>query len=482
MVNLVEMVQRLHNQASQQSDRLAILDLHRHQSIAFAQLNQAAEQFAILLQNSGVQAGDTVLVLLSMSIDLPVALLALLQLEAIIWFVEPSVGHHHLKRHDFPFPKALIAHWNTHLRHFRSPAYRRIPIHFSIGFPFPGTISWSADTAPLPRSPSNTGKTVLTTRSIDLLTHLASGATSLILSVDQAASDLQPARMLRQIQKYQPNAMTASPDGLEQLADFCERRSLKLLNFHRLLSDGTPMLPRLLDRLQTRAPQAEITSVYGSPNLHSIARITYRQIQMPEMAAMSTGKGLLVGEPDLGLQLRIVRDRPEQAVSSLTEQAFAGWCLSNQQVGEIVVQDGLNRDRLNVLQGAEPPDQTMEVAGVIWHRTGDAGYVDEQGRLWLLGRCNTRIEDEQGVLYPFAVEVAASFHDGVRRTAIVSQQGQRILLIELKRSAVRDAVAREACLNTLKLVLNWAKIQTFQVVPSVSKSLKNQNTYVQKNG
>ena len=57
-------------------------------------------------------------------------------------------------------------------------------------------------------------------------------------------------------------------------------------------------------------------------------------------------------------------------------------------------------------------------AGLRWHRTGDAGYLDERGRLCLLGRCSARIQDSHGTLYPLSVEHATLQHECVRHAAV----------------------------------------------------------------
>ena len=76
----------------------------------------------------------------------------------------------------------------------------------------------------------------------------------------------------------------------------------------------------------------------------------------------------------------------------------------------------------------------------IWHRTGDAGYIDGQGRLWLLGRVSQAIHDEQGTLYPFCVECILDAHFGIRG-AILARNGERIVVIE-KNAANPDDVLR----------------------------------------
>jgi acyl-CoA synthetase (AMP-forming)/AMP-acid ligase II len=73
-------------------------------------------------------------------------------------------------------------------------------------------------------------------------------------------------------------------------------------------------------------------------------------------------------------------------------------------------------------------DATTKLAldGAIWHRTGDAGRIDMQGRLWLLGRKDGRI----GSFYPFSVESVGRSWPGVRAAALAERAGNTVLATE----------------------------------------------------
>src|SRR5690606_34695162 len=88
----------------------------------------------------------------------------------------------------------------------------------------------------------------------------------------------------------------------------------------------------------------------------------------------------------------------------------------------------------------------------------DAGYLDTEGRLWLLGRAQARISDNRGTIYPFAVECAASRIDGVRRSALVQHAGKRLLIVEPTRGAPADLP------DVLARQLPWARLDAVRLM------------------
>lgn len=338
------------------------------------------------------------------------------------------------------------------------------------------------------------GDVDLTTLPIFVLANLASGVTSLIPSVDlRYPGKIDGTAVMRQIQRHQPTSTAASPAFLERLVDACDRHSTQLPSLRRIFSGGAPVFPKLLERVQAIAPQAQVTAVYGSTEAEPIAHIAYHDLQPVDRTNMISGSGLLTGHPVAELQLRILSDQWGTPIQALTQAEFAGQCLAAGGVGEIVVSG--NHVLPGYLHGQGDAETKFRVDGIPWHRTGDAGYLDAQGRLWLLGRCSAqlgsaapeaagagldsglKIPSEMGVsnagvsnlsvsnsgdrlylfaLYPFAVEAAAHHQPGVRRTALVSHRGRRVLLIEW------EPQGEAKYLEDLQRSLRWAAIQEFR--------------------
>jgi olefin beta-lactone synthetase len=57
--------------------------------------------------------------------------------------------------------------------------------------------------------------------------------------------------------------------------------------------------------------------------------------------------------------------------------------------------------------------------GAIFHRMGDVGYFDSDGRLWFCGRKFHRIVTAGGTLFPVACEGIFNRHPAVYRSALV---------------------------------------------------------------
>ncbi len=282
---------------------------------------------------------------------------------------------------------------------------------------------------------------------IVLLANLASGVTSLIPNADlRYPGAIDPGPVVAQIETHQAVRSAASPAFFECLARYCAQTQRTLPGLKKLYSGGAPVFPRLLDQMQQLAPQADVVAVYGSTEAEPIAHVARHQIQPEEIQAMLHGKGLLAGLPVKEIRLRIFRDQWGQPVGPYTEAQFTAACLPTGQPGEIIV----SGDHVlpGYWRGQGDEETKFKVDGVVWHRTGDAGYLDERGRVWLLGRCAARIQDQRGTLYPFAAETAVYQDRRIRRAALVSHRNKRMLAVEFydradakDLRAVQDAVA-----------------------------------------
>jgi acyl-CoA synthetase (AMP-forming)/AMP-acid ligase II len=503
-MNIVEV---LKTQASQHPQSVALIEPQRKNSrpFTFSQIEDASARAATLLFYAGLRAGDAVLVFQPISADLYITLLAIFRLKLVAVFIDPSAGIGHIDRCcELIPPKALIASPKAHLLQLRSPALRQVPIKFSTGLRLPGTRSWNRwrrcvkkmDIEPgeqntpalITFTSGSTGEPkvavrthgflldqhrvlakelnlshadrVLCTLPIFVLSHLGSGVTSLIPHADlRRPGFIKAGPIIRQIQADKITNIEASPAFFECIVKYCLKHHITLPGLKKILTGGGPIFPRLLDQLQNLAPNAQIVAVYGSTEAEPIAQIPKESIDDKDIQAMTAGKGLLAGPPVKDIHLRIIPDRWGSPIAPLSRSQFESLCLPPGKAGEIVV----SGDHVlpGYWKGRGNSETKFTVSEAIWHRTGDAGYLDTKGRLWLLGRCIARIEDPCGILYPFAVESAVSEHPNLRRSACIAYNNQRILAVELEHTNGSNHMA------ALKAKLTWAGIDRVEILKRI---------------
>ena len=140
---------------------------------------------------------------------------------------------------------------------------------------------------------------------------------------------------------------------------------------------------------------------------------------------MQSGRGILAGHPIRDIRCRVLADRWGEGYGPITVQQLEDLTLLAGQRGEIVVSGK------HVLP--DYPDEEanrtckIHVGDTVWHRTGDAGYFDATGRLWLLGRCAA----SDRIVYPFEVEVPACEVPGVARAGFLVLGARRVLAVEM---------------------------------------------------
>jgi acyl-CoA synthetase (AMP-forming)/AMP-acid ligase II len=493
-VNLTEIVTQ---RARSDSHGRALIDLTRrhHQTLTFAELEQSSTRVAASLYERGLVPGDAVLLLLPMSADLYIALLGVLRAGLSAMFVDPSAGTSRLndacRLHP---PAAFIGIPKAHLLRLLSREIRAIPKKFTLRRLLAGA---PVDGPPVPREPGDpalltftsgsTGQAKaalrthgfllaqyevlrgnialeaeevdLTTLPVFLLANLAAGVTSVIPSVDLRRPGLaDPAALAAAIRDHRVTRTAASPALLERLADHCLARKQTLPTLRKIFTGGAPVFPRLLEKLQSIAPGARLTAVYGSTEAEPIAHVDWDQISPGDLTRMRSGDGLLTGHPVAEIETRVIDNAWGMPLASLTPEELDRATLPPGRHGEIIV-TGAHVLR-GYLDGRGDGETKIHVEGSVWHRTGDAGYFDPDGRLWLLGRCGSEITDRHGTLHPFSVECAASRFPAVHRSALFAKNGRRILALEA-------APGTELPLDELREALAWAHISTFQAVDTI---------------
>ena len=156
-------------------------------------------------------------------------------------------------------------------------------------------------------------------------------------------------------------------------------------------------------------------SPYGATESLPVALIGSDERQSPEVdRRTSEGAGICVGKPVAETELRIIaiEDGPLAYWSEVT-------VLASGRVGEIVVSgpqvttsyfDRADRDALAKIRDGDR----------IWHRMGDLGHLDPEGRLWFCGRKAHRVRCDDGTtLFTVPCEVVFNAHPEVRRSDLV---------------------------------------------------------------
>jgi olefin beta-lactone synthetase len=464
----------------------------------FGELEENSRRAATLFGRHGIGAGDRVLIFQAMSPELYEALLAVFRIGATAVFLDPSAGREHIERCcELAKPNALVASWKAQWLRVTSRALRAVPQKFVIGPAFPGAHSWAtarelrpsdemfaatAETPALltftsgstgqPKGAIRThgllaaqhrasahaleltpGDVDLATLPIFLLANLASGVTSVIPNANlRRPGFIEAGPVLKQIVEHCVTSSVASPAFFERLID---ANSGELGALKKVFTGGAPVFPCLVESMAHAMPHTKIFPVYGSTEAEPIAHLERADITADDQRAMSGGAGLLTGMPVPEIALRIMRMR-DGAVGPWTRAEFEAQCVGTSEPGEIVV----SGDHVlpGYLDGQGDAETKFRVDGMPWHRTGDAGRLDEHGRLWLLGRCSAVIRDDAGVLFPFAVECAAMQRSTVRRCAVVSHGGKRLLLFESD---------REISSEELKSALRWAQLDEVRRVSRI---------------
>jgi long-chain acyl-CoA synthetase len=250
----------------------------------------------------------------------------------------------------------------------------------------------------------------------------ATGATSVFVPL------FDPGPVVDVIERYQVNWTTMVPTMIAMVLDHPDFRPERLASLQDLVYGASPMPAALLGRIEAALPWARLWQGYGMTECSSVLTL---------LSADDHARGGPVlrsaGQPVIGVNLRIQDPETDQV-------------LPPGQAGEVCARGGnFMREYWN------RPELTEEAFRGGWYHTGDEGYLDEQGYLYLVDRVKDMIVTGGENVYSLEVENAISTHPAVNEVAVIGiphpvwgEQVHAIVVVPPDSSATADDIQAHA--------------------------------------
>ena len=190
------------------------------------------------------------------------------------------------------------------------------------------------------------------------------------------------------IEEHRCSATLAVPTMVAALVEAQSSNPRDISSFALICHGASPIATQVLRRAHEEFPDAELLHLYGATETAPLVTGLRHEEKL-----IGSSRGKSVGHPSLGVSLKI--------------DAAPG------EPGEVLVQGP------NVMQGYwNKPEQTDSVLQDGWYRTGDIGYLDSEGYLYLVDRAKDMIISGGENVYCSEVEEVIYQHPKVLEATV----------------------------------------------------------------
>lgn len=251
--------------------------------------------------------------------------------------------------------------------------------------------------------------------------HLANGAAmySLLLSggSNVIIQSFTPEGVMAAIQTERVTDVLLVPTMIQMLVDHPALTSYDMSSLRDIAYGASPISEALLDRTTSVLPHVRLTQAYGMTELSPIATLLHWNEHIGDGRAKGRHRG--AGRATLGCEVRIV-DADDKPVATGT-------------VGEIAVRGDV------VMMGYwERPEETAKAVVDGWMHTGDGGYMDKDGFIYVVDRVKDMIISGGENVYSVEVENAVAKHPAVAQCAVIgipsAQWGEQVHAVVVTKS------------------------------------------------
>lgn len=461
----VNIAETLNQVSSLYGEKAAVIEAATGKKISFKELNSRSDGYAALFAKGGISPGDRVMLMVTPSADFICLTFALFKVGATIILIDPGMGYKNLLRCiEGVAPSVFIGIPKARLfaALFRR-TFRSVKSWFCCGNsfgvfgpdirqginenakPYPVYSPGDDDLAAIIFTTGSTGppKGVRYEHSIFAaqlerirdyygidqehidqpgfplfaLFSASLGACSVIPDMDPTRpAKVDPQKFIQSIERYGVTYSFGSPAIWNVVSAYCIQEKITLKTLKKVLMAGAPVPGELLERVRAILPSdAKIFTPYGATESLPIVSMEAKEILAETWPETRKGRGVCVGRPLPGIDIRImpIQDGP---VAVYDERNL----LPTGEIGEILVRGNVvtrayeNNEKETRLAKMSDPD-----GNTFWHRMGDTGFLDDDGRLWFCGRKGHRVMTADGTLYTICCEAIVNEHPEVYRSALV---------------------------------------------------------------
>ena len=265
------------------------------------------------------------------------------------------------------------------------------------------------------------------------LFHLA-GSVAVLATVWNSAQQVvlrafDPAEALDLIEAHRITATLVVPTMLAAMSAEQDARPRDVSSLRHIGHGGSPIATDTLRRAHAAFPDAELVHLYGATETAPIATSLSH-----EERVLDGPRARSCGQPAIGVDVEVRRADDTAAAPG--------------EVGEVVIRGP------NVMRGYwNKPEATARVLNDGWYRSGDLGYQDEDGFIFLVDRAKDMIISGAENVYSTEVEEILYQHPAVLEAAVFGvpdeRWGEAVRAVVVPRSTVTPDELLEHCRQSL---------------------------------
>ncbi len=284
---------------------------------------------------------------------------------------------------------------------------------------------------------------------ISIFHHIAVGAASAF----PATRSFDPPRIFEAIQRYRATTLFLVPTMINVLLASPEKNKYDLSSLHTIFYGGAPMyVEQLQSAVSTFGPI--FVQLFGQGEAPMTCTSLPKEEHLAGDDPVKLRRLASAGRETAAVRVRVVDDKDRDVPSG--------------QMGEIVVRGDL------VMKGYwRKPEATADTLRGGWLHTGDIGYLDEDGYLYITDRKKDMIISGGSNIYPREIEEVICRHPAVFEVAVIGipdeKWGETVKALVVPRESmpVSEAEIIEHCRQHLA---SYKKPQSVEFLPGLPKN------------